>query len=245
MPCDKHGGFRRKQELAMPTIAPQLAELAGLIADPGRARILSRLMDGRAQTASELALLAGVTPQTASWHLSRLVQRALLKVERRGPRRLYRLATPLVAQMLEGMMTVAVTGPQASRPSARIDDQMRRARTCYDHLAGELGVAVTDALRERGYLVLDQDAGELTAAGLAFLGGLGLDLRSPARRPRALCRPCLDWSERLPHLAGRAGASIADLAFQRDWIRRRPQGRSVEITAAGLAAFKNLFGARI
>ena len=229
----------------MPTIAPQLAELAGLIADPGRARILSRLMDGRAQTASELALLAGVTPQTASWHLSRLVQRALLKVERRGPRRLYRLATPLVAQMLEGMMTVAVTGPQASRPSARIDDQMRRARTCYDHLAGELGVAVTDALRERGYLVLDQDAGELTAAGLAFLGSLGLDLRSPVRRRRALCRPCLDWSERLPHLAGRAGASIADLAFQRDWIRRRPQGRSVEITAAGLAAFKNLFGARI
>ena len=229
----------------MPTIAPQLAELAGLIADPGRARILSRLMDGRAQTASELALLAGVTPQTASWHLSRLVQRALLKVERRGPRRLYRLATPLVAQMLEGMMTVAVTGPQASRPLARIDDQMRRARTCYDHLAGELGVAVTDALRERGYLVLDQDAGELTGAGLAFLGGLGLDLRSPVRRRRALCRPCLDWSERLPHLAGRAGASIADLAFQRDWIRRRPQGRSVEITAAGLAAFKNLFGARI
>ena len=142
-------------------------------------------------------------------------------------------------------MTVAVTGPQASRPSARIDDQMRRARTCYDHLAGELGVAVTDALRERGYLVLDQDAGELTAAGPAFLGSLGLDLRSPARRRRALCRPCLDWSERLPHLAGRAGASIADLAVQRDWIRRRPQGRSVEITAAGLAAFKNLFGARI
>ena len=229
----------------MPTIAPQLAELAGLIADPGRARILSRLMDGRAQTASELALLAGVTPQTASWHLSRLVQRALLKVERRGPRRLYRLATPLVAQMLEGMMTVAVTGPQASRPSARIDDQMRRARTCYDHLAGELGVAVTDALRERGYLVLDQDAGELTAAGLAFLDSLGIDLRSPVRRRRALCRPCLDWSERRPHLAGRAGAAVAELAFRQDWIRRRPQGRSVEITEAGRAAFKDLFGARI
>ena len=229
----------------MPTIAPQLAELAGLIADPGRARILSRLMDGRAQTASELALLAGVTPQTASWHLSRLVQRALLKVERRGPRRLYRLATPLVAQMLEGMMTVAVTGPQASRPSARIDDQMRRARTCYDHLAGELGVAVTDAMLEHGYLVLDQDAGELTAEGTAFLGNLGLDLRSPARRGRALCRPCLDWSEQRPHLAGRAGALIASLAFQRDWIRRRPQGRSVEITRTGLAAFRKQFGARI
>ena len=226
----------------MPTIAPELAELAGVIADPGRACILSRLMDGRAQTASELAGVAGVTPQTASWHLAKLVQRALLKVERRGPRRYYRLATPLVAQMLEGMMTVAVTGPQPFRPSSRIDDQMRRARTCYDHLAGELGVAVTDAMQVRGYLVLDQDGGELTAAGTTFLGRLGVDLRSHVRRRRALCRPCLDWSERRPHLAGLAGAAVADLALQRDWIRRRPQGRSVEITVAGLAAFKDLFG---
>ncbi len=229
----------------MPTIAAELAELAHVIADPGRARILSRLMDAGAQTASELALVAGVTPQTASWHLARLVERALLKVERRGPRRLYRLATPLVAQMLEGMMTVAVTGSQAPRPPSRIDAQMRRARTCYDHLAGELGVAVTDAMCARGHLVLDRDAGELTAAGTAFLGGLGVDLRSPARHRRALCRPCLDWSERRPHLAGRAGAAVAELAFQRDWIRRRPQGRSVEITATGLAAFQDLFGSRI
>jgi DNA-binding transcriptional ArsR family regulator len=237
--------FRRTPELAMPTIAPELAELAGVIADRGRACILSRLMDGRAQTASELARVAGVTPQTASWHLSRLVQRALLKVERRGPRRFYRLATPLVAQMFEGMMTVAVIGPQPPRPSSRIDDQMRRARTCYDHLAGELGVAVTDAMQARGYLVLDHDAGELTAAGTAFLDSLGIDLRSPARRRRALCRPCLDWSERRPHLAGRAGAAVAELAFRQDWIRRRPQGRSIEITEAGRAAFKDLFGARI
>jgi hypothetical protein len=131
------------------------------------------------------------------------------------------------------------------RPSSRIDDQMRRARTCYDHLAGELGVAVTDAMQARGYLVMEQDAGELTAAGIAFLGRFGIDLRSPVRRRRALCRPCLDWSERRPHLAGLAGAAVADLALQRDWIRRRPQGRSVEITQAGLAAFKDLFGVRI
>ncbi|MVT66644.1 helix-turn-helix domain-containing protein [Bradyrhizobium pachyrhizi] len=229
----------------MQTIAPELAELAGLIADPGRASILSRLMDGRAQTASELALVAGVTPQTASWHLSRLVERALLKVERRGPRRFYRLATPLVAQMLEGMMTVAAIDPDPSRPPPRIDPEMRRARTCYDHLAGELGVAVTDAMLDRGHLNLDQEAGELTASGRAFLGDLGIDLRSPARSRRVLCRPCLDWSERRPHLAGRAGAAVADLALQRDWIRRRPLGRSVEITDAGLLAFRNLFGARI
>ncbi|TWC00464.1 ArsR family transcriptional regulator [Bradyrhizobium macuxiense] len=229
----------------MQTIAPELAELAALIADSGRAGILSRLMDGRAQTASELARVASVTPQTASWHLARLVERALLKVERRGPRRLYRLATPLVAQMLEGMMTVAAIDPHPSRPPPWIDAEMRRARTCYDHLAGELGVAVTDAMREHGHLHLDQEAGELTASGRAFLRDLGIDLRAPARSRRLLCRPCLDWSERRPHLAGRAGAAVADLALQRDWIRRRPQGRSVEITEAGLVAFRDLFGARI
>ncbi|ODM76545.1 transcriptional regulator [Bradyrhizobium elkanii] len=244
MTCDKRM-TSIDAEPAMQTIAPELAELAGLIADPGRASILSRLMDGRPQTASELALVAGVTPQTASWHLSRLVERALLKVERRGPRRFYRLATPLVAQMLEGMMTVAAIDPHPSRPPPRIDPEMRRARTCYDHLAGELGVAVTDAMRDRGHLNLDQEAGELTASGRAFLGDFGIDLHAPARGRRILCRPCLDWSERRPHLAGRAGAAVADLALQRDWIRRRPQGRSVEITDAGLLAFRNLFGARI
>ena len=229
----------------MTIIAPQLAEVAQLVADPGRANILSTLMDGGALTASELAIVAGVTPQTASSHLAKLVRRELLTVQKRGPRRFYRLATPLVAQMLEGIMTVAVTGPPRFRPSSRIDAEMRRARTCYDHLAGELGVALTDGMRNRGLLVLDADAGELTADGSEFLAGLGIDLASPARSRRAFCRPCLDWSERRPHLAGRVGASIANLAFERDWIRRRPQGRSVEITTNGIAAFRILFDARI
>jgi len=237
--------FRHLPEPAMPTIARELADLSAVIADPGRALILSRLMDGRPQTAGELALVAGVTPQTASWHLGKLVQHALLKVERRGPRRMYRLATPLVAQILEGMMTVAVTGQQNPRPPSRIDAAMRRARTCYDHLAGELGVAIADALRERGHLVLDQEVGELTKTGTGFFCSLGVDLSAPARHRRVLCRPCLDWSERRPHLAGRAGAVLADLAFQRDWIRRRPGGRSVEITDAGCDAFRTLFGVRI
>jgi DNA-binding transcriptional ArsR family regulator len=229
----------------VPIIAPQLAEVAQLAADPGRANILSMLMDGRALSASELAGIAGVTPQTTSSHLAKLVERELLTVEKRGPRRFYRLATPLVARMLEGMMAVAVTGPPRFRPPSRIDAEMRRARTCYDHLAGELGVAVTDAMVERGHLELDADAGALTATGLQFLAGLGIDLDAPTRSRRAFCRPCLDWSEQRPHLAGRVGASIADLAFARDWIRRRPRGRSVEITETGAAAFKDMFGARI
>jgi DNA-binding transcriptional ArsR family regulator len=226
-------------------VVPQLAEVAQLVGDPGRANILSTLMDGRALTAKELAIVAGVTAQTASSHLAKLVERELLSVEKRGPRRFYRLATPLVARMLEGIMNVAVTGPPRFRPPSRIDSEMRRARTCYDHLAGELGVAVTDAMIERRYLILDADAGELTAEGSGFLVDIGVDLTAPVRSRRAFCRPCLDWSERRPHLAGRVGAAIAHLGFERDWIRRRRLGRSVEITEGGVVAFKEMFGARI
>jgi len=121
---------------------------------------------------------------------------------------------------------------------------MRRARTCYDHLAGELGVGLTEAMIERCYLVLDGDAGELTAAGSDFLTDLGSDLTAAARSRRAFCRPCLDWSERRPHLAGAVGAALACLCFERDWIRRRPRGRSVEITGKGEAAFAASFGLR-
>jgi len=222
-----------------------LAEVAQMVADPGRANILSTLMDGHALTAGELATVAGVTPQTTSSHLAKLVERRLLAVERRGPRRFYRLATPLIARMLEGMMTVAASGPPRFRPPSRIDDQKRRARTCYDHLAGELGVALTDSMVERGHIEMDADAGELTVDGPAFLAGLGVDLASPVRSRRAFCRPCLDWSERRMHLAGRVGAAIAGLAFQRDWIRRRHKNRSVEITADGATALRQLFGVRI
>jgi len=226
----------------MPTIAigPQLAEVAQLIGDPGRANILSTLMDGRALTAGELAAVAHVTPQTASSHLAKLVNRELL-----GRHRYYRLATPLIARMLEGIMGVAAVGPPRFRPSSRIDEQMRRARTCYDHLAGELGVALTESLIDRRYLVLDADAGELTGEGSAFLQEIGVELTTPARCRRAFCRPCLDWSERRPHLAGRVGAALADLSFERGWIRRRRQNRSIEITRKGEMAFDRLFGVRL
>jgi DNA-binding transcriptional ArsR family regulator len=233
-----------RNQTTMPIIAPQLAEVAQLVADPGRAKMLSLLMDGRARMAGELAGIAGVTPQTASAHLAKLVQRALLTVEKRGARRFYRLAGPLVAQMLEGITTVAVTGPQRFRPPSKMDEEMRRASICYDHLTGKLGVAITDALEARGYLVLDRDGGELTETGYEFLSGLGLNVTRNAHG-QMFCRLCLDWSEKRPHLSGRIGAEMADLAFRRDWIRRRPDVRSVEITPAGLTAFRTLIGADI
>lgn len=228
----------------MPSIfAPQIAEVAQLVADPGRAKILTSLMDGRERTASELAAVAGVTPQTASTHLSKLVYRALLKVEKKGSRRLYQLAGPLVTHMIEGIMTVAVTGPQRFRPPSRADEEMRLVSICYDHLTGRLGVAITDAFVEQRYLVLDGDGGELTASGVAFLGHLGIDLPSPPQR--VFCRLCLDWSEQRLHLAGRVGAAIADLALRRDLIRRDPQRRSANITDEGFVAFRTMFRIKI
>lgn len=172
------------------------------------------------------------------------MQRALLSVEKRGPRRFYRLAGPLVANMIETIMTVAVTGPQRFRPPSRMDEEMRRASICYDHLTGQLGVAIADALHRRGHVVLDGDGGEVSASGHALLRDLGIDL--PRQNgERTFCRLCLDWSEKRPHLAGRLGAEIADLAFRCEWIRRRPHDRSVEITGNGLVAFRTLLGARI
>src|SRR5215469_16457037 len=139
--------------------APDLALVAALIGDATRANILAALLDGRALTASELAYFAHVSPQTASGHLAKLVDGKLLTVLRQGRNRYYRLATPLVAQMLEGIMAVAAEGPQRHRPVSKADEAMRTARTCYDHFAGRLGVGVADNLIERGFLVLTPDAG--------------------------------------------------------------------------------------
>ena len=228
------------------------AEIANLSGDPARAAMLHALMDGRALTATELAKVANITPQTASGHLSRMTDIGLLSVEKQGRHRYHRLATPSVARMLESIMEVAAElEPDRSKFTVGPRDAaLRKARTCYDHFAGQLGVALADALIAQGHIELTGDAGLLTETGTAFLGELGIDIapmlaQRTKRSGRVLCRPCLDWSERRPHLAGRAGAALADLALQRDWIRRRPQGRSVEITDAGLDAFRSLFGVRI
>jgi DNA-binding transcriptional ArsR family regulator len=227
------------------SFAPQLAEVAQLIADPARAQMLFALMHGSALTAGELAEIAGVTPQTTSSHLTKFVNRDFLIVEQRGSRRFFRLATPLIARMIEGMMVVALTGPPRFRPPSKFETNMRRNRICYDHLAGGLGVAIAAGLVERGYVVLDGDAGEVTDQGLEFLRGLAVTLDSNAFGRRTFCRLCLDWSERHPHLAGQVGEAILNAAFERGWIQRHPDDRSVEVTASGLTAFTTLFGARI
>ncbi len=227
----------------------QIAEIGSHLGEPPRAAMLAALMDGRALTATELAGVAGITPQTASSHLARLTAAQLLRVERQGRHRYHRLATPEVARMLEGVMQLASTSAPA-RPRALVvgprDAALRVARTCYDHLAGRLGVALAEALVRRGAVELDDDAGLVTQHGVEFLRRTGIDFqdrkRTAGRSSRPLCRPCLDWSERRLHIAGKLGAAICSHSFEKRWVRRLQDTRALEITATGHAALRELFG---
>jgi DNA-binding transcriptional ArsR family regulator len=228
------------------------AEVAALAGDLARAEMLRALMDGRALTATELAHVAGVTPQTASGHLARMATVGLLKVEKQGRHRYHRLASPAVAQMIESIMQVA-SGPGATRPPLAIgpkDAALRHARTCYDHLAGRLGVALADTLVGGGYVELASDGGLVTDSGVAFFDGIGIDVgalmaNSGKHSARILCRPCLDWSERRPHIAGKIGAAICSHGFAAGWVRRVPGTRAITITPKGERIFREHFRVRL
>jgi DNA-binding transcriptional ArsR family regulator len=213
--------------------APFIAEIAALVGEPARANMLLALMDGRALTAGELAYAARVAPQTASGHLGKLVGARLLALEKQGRHRYFRLASPAVADLLEGLMAVAVDGAPRYRPPSRGDEALRLARTCYDHLAGRLGVALADTFLSRGHIVLDDDAGQVTAEGGRFFDEFGLDLACAESQRRRFCLPCLDWSERRRHLGGAVGAALAARCFELGWIERVKDSRAVTITASG------------
>ena len=216
----------------------RIATTAALLGDPARANILTALMDGRALTAKELAFAAHVSPQTTSGHLGKLTDAGLLTPQKQGRHRYYRLASPLVGQMLEAVMAVA--SPDISpRANWRGGEALRTARTCYDHLAGRLGVALADALAARGHVSLGTDGGEVTDSGHAFLHAFGAE---PATGRRVFCRPCLDWSERRPHIAGRLGAALADRCFTLGWLERQRDTRAVAITSAGRDGLVATFG---
>ncbi len=226
------------------------AEIAALSGDPARAAMLNALMDGRALTATELARVAGVTPQTASGHLGRMTGIGLLAVAKQGRHRYHRLASQSVARMLESIMEVAAElEPDRKRLTiGPRDAALREARTCYDHFAGRLGVALAEAMIESGRVELDGDAGLLTDSGLAFLGDIGIDVapleaRRTKRSGRVLIRPCLDWSERRPHLAGMVGAAICSHGLEEGWARRMEGTRAVAVTRKGERVFREKFGA--
>jgi len=229
----------------------RFAEVASLAGDPARAGMLHALMDGRALTASELARVARVTPQTASQHLAKMTSASLIQVEKQGRHRYHRLASPAVAQMMESIMQVA-SGLEAMRPppvTGPRDKALRIARTCYDHLAGHLGVALADALVTGGHVELTKDAGLVTDAGMGLFGRIGIDVAAlsngSGRTMRVLCRPCLDWSERRPHLAGAVGSALCALSFEKNWIRRIEGTRAVAVTPKGHRVFRETIGMRL
>ena len=216
----------------------RLAEVAALLGDPGRAGMVMSLWDGVARPAGELARIAGVAPATASAHLGRLVSGGLLRVERRGRHRYFRLAGPEIAQALESLAGVLPPHVADAHVEAA-EDPLRLARLCYDHVAGQLGVAIGDALVTKRWLTLDAGAYLLGPAGRRGFERLGVDVAALERGRRPLLRSCIDWTERREHLGGALGAALANQLIERDWLRRQRGVRTLLVTTAGRAGLRN------
>jgi DNA-binding transcriptional ArsR family regulator len=228
----------------VPRIDPDIAGLAGALADPSRVAMLDALLDGNAHTIGALARHADITAATASGHLRRLLDHGLVAVAHEGRERRVRLASPAVAQLLEAVAAIATvatapaaTAPAATPASTRRARELRFARTCYDHLAGIVGVRVTRALVDRRWLRAGDDTFAAAPELLAWLADQGHPVVEDPRSRRPLARACLDWSERTPHLAGRIGAAIAELAVAKQWVVRVRDSRALRLTTRGRTAF--------
>jgi DNA-binding transcriptional ArsR family regulator len=224
---------------------PNIVGIAALIGDHTRADILTALMTGQALTATELAATAAVTKQTISSHLARLLEGGLVSVERQGRHRYFQLADDDVARLLEDLMGVAYrTGAVRVRSSPR-EPALRKARVCYDHLAGELGVLIFDSLRERHLLSVSKEgnaAPELTEKGQRYFRDLGIDVQALAHERRPICRVCLDWSVRRYHLAGALGAAILRRCLELRWARVEKASRVIRFSASGERELHAQFG---
>ncbi len=222
---------------------PAIATIASLIGDPARASMLSALMGGHELTATELAREGGVTAQTASGHLARLLDGGLVLAQQRGRHRYFRLASPAIADLLETLMSVAVRpGPARIRPGPR-DADLRRARVCYDHLAGEEGLRLADGMVASGWLASPDQSFALMPEGRSALLARGIDMAALEGNRRPICRACLDWSERRPHLGGALGAALLRRFIDEGWLRRVDGSRALTITPTGRAGLSS-FAAR-
>lgn len=218
-----------------------IAAVASLIGDRRRAGILLALLGGEALPAGELAARVGASSSLASAHLTKLLDGGLLQAERIGRERHYMIARPEVARALEGLLTIAPSREATSvRESAR-GRAMRRARTCYDHLAGQLGVGLTEALERQGALTVIDGVYAVTHTGEGQLRALGLDLDALRRSRRPLARQCRDWTERRPHLAGSLGAAVADRMLELRWVKRLPGSRALAVTPQGARELRSRF----
>lgn len=222
--------------------ANTIAEIGRLVGDAARANMLSALMDGRALTAGELAARAGISPQTASGHLAKLTEADLIRLERQGRHRYFRIASTEVAEAIGALMVVAATGPRRHHPIGPRDEALRLARTCWDHMAGRLAVALTERLCEAGHLATTDGAALVTDRGRRFFCDFGIDLDAPGGSRRPLCRTCLDWSERRHHVAGRLGAALLDRFIGLGWVARTSGSRALRLSGAGENGLATRFG---
>jgi DNA-binding transcriptional ArsR family regulator len=224
---------------------PRLARIAALVADPSRARMLAFLLSGEYASAGELARTASVGPATASAHLVKLVDAGLLVCEPRGRHRYFRIADADVAHALEALAMVAERSSHEREWSAPARLRLREARCCYGHLAGRRGVALLERLLAHGWLVAADDGFTLTDAGVAGLAELGFDAAALSNKPGAsasyrIAYPCLDWSERRDHLAGKLASGLLTHFIERGWLRRVGGERALELTPPGLQALAPL-----
>src|SRR5262244_420200 len=219
-----------------------IAEIAALVGEPARATMVFALLDGRALAASELASAARITPQTASTHLAKLTDAGLLSMVRAGRHRYFRLASSTVADMIDGIVAVALQKRPRYRPLSRQARALNAARICYDHLAGRLSVDLTDSFVAREYVVLDDGVAELTRRGTRFFSEFGIEL-PPRRATRGhYSRLCLDWTERRPHIAGAVGAAITRRCFDLGWMERMERSHAVTVTPLGRRGLQKTFG---
>jgi DNA-binding transcriptional ArsR family regulator len=229
---------------ASSSLESAVADVAGAIGEPARARMLYALLDDRARTSTELAMIARVSPSTASIHLARLAKQHLVCIFAQGKHRYYSLASSAVADVLEGLTNLAGLADETFVPTT--PNRLRAARSCYDHLAGELGVALHDRLVTLGWIVQPNARSSseyaLTPAGQKELADLGVDIDEAQTSRRKFAFACLDWSERRPHLGGSLGASLLQFMLRKRWLTRERDSRALAVTSLGERELLRRFG---
>lgn len=229
----------------MAIVNTNVALIASMVSDASRSAILNALMDGRFHAAGELARMACIQPQTASFHLAKMVDAGLIAVEKQGRHRYYGIRNPEVAQVMESLLSIAPPVKIKSLRQSAEEQALRKARTCYDHLAGSLGVSLTQSLVREGILLEGENGFEVTKNGEAFFENFQIDLNRVKRKRRSFSHKCLDWSERRHHLAGALGHALLDRLLELNWVQRLPNTRAVKITPQGKAGLKETFALEV
>ncbi|MBH5316719.1 winged helix-turn-helix transcriptional regulator [Paenibacillus sp. GSMTC-2017] len=223
------------------SVSPNVAVVAALVSEASRAAILTVMMDGRYHPVNELAYRAGITPQTASFHLAKMVDANIVSIEKQGRHRYYGIQSQEVAGIMEMLLSISPPMEIRSFKQALEDGAMRKARTCYDHLAGKLGVQLTASLLENGFISEEKDSFSITDKGNDFFASFHIDVEQVKKKRRSFSHKCLDWSERRHHLAGALGTALLERFLALNWIERIPGTRAIKVTCEGEKGFKEVF----